>query len=62
MEIHKTSLVTTESNSHLLTPEKLRTYPGLESLADNDAEEAIYIIQVLAALFFEIHSKEHNTQ
>lgn len=41
-----------------LTPEKLRTYPGLENLTDEQAKEAVITIQRLAALYFEINSIE----
>ncbi len=43
-----------------LTPEKLRTYPGLENITDEQARDAILTIQQLTALYFEIHSIENS--
>ena len=43
-----------------LTFEKLRSYPGLENLTDEQARESILTIQQLAALYFEIHSIEDS--
>jgi hypothetical protein len=41
-----------------LTPKKLRAYPGLENLTDEQAKEAVLSIQQLAVLYFEIHQIE----
>jgi len=46
---------TSTENSHFLTPEKLRSYPGLENLTDEEVKKAIYSIQNLASIFFEFH-------
>src|SRR5215212_2340032 len=44
-----------------LTPEKLRNTPGLESLSDQEATEAIDSIKKLAALFFEMACQNEPT-
>jgi hypothetical protein len=42
-----------------LTPEKLRTYPRLENLTDEQAQEAIITIRQLIALYLEVHPIEN---
>lgn len=36
-----------------LTIQKLRTYPGLENLSDEEAQERIFALKSLAAILFQ---------
>jgi hypothetical protein len=45
---------------HGMTPDKLRTYPGLNNLSDDEADKAIFALYQLTALFFEIQPFENT--
>lgn len=44
-----------EGEPVLMTPEKLRTYPGLENLSDERAEKIIHTLYQLVAIYFDTH-------
>lgn len=44
-----------ESEPVLMTPEKLRTYPGLENLSDERAEKIISTLYRLVAIYFDTY-------
>jgi len=47
---------TSTEKSQFLTPEKLRSYPGLENLTDEEVLEDIDTLEKLAAILLEFHS------
>lgn len=44
-----------EGEPILMTPEKLRTYPGLENLPDERAEKIIHTLYQLVAIYFDTY-------
>ncbi len=45
----------------ILTPEKLRTFAGMETLSDQDAVETVFAIQAFSNILYEFISEQKHT-